>query len=466
MSAQPRQEFKQNQGLFMSARMRQSIQILQLSNAELHEFLDAEVEKNPLLERDPTTSAPLAERPGLAAPPPMMRAPGATGDAGRWTSDSGLDDDGTGRLAESAPALRDVMFEQLVLSGCTTTEREIGAHLIAALDPAGRLAGGATDDIAATLQVTLRDVEAIRQRMMRFDPPGLFATSLRECLAAQLQERNRFDPAMARLLDNLDLLARHDLKRLRQACDVSATDLEDMIAELRTLDPKPGAEHGSTLTVIVPDILMEQTAEGGWTLELNPESTPRVVLNSALSTRMSLRAHGAERTYLNDTLTSANWLIRALQQRSMTILRVSTEILRRQEDFLQHGPQALQPLNLRTVAEALNIHESTVSRVTANKYVATPRGVLPLKFFFVAAMTGNDGEIRSNVAIQSVIRRMIQGERPDAVLSDEAISLTLRRQGIDIARRTVAKYREAMGFPNSLQRLQRAAETASPPNRR
>jgi RNA polymerase sigma-54 factor len=453
MSAQPRQELRQNQGLFMSARMRQSIQILQLSNAELHEFLDAEIEKNPLLEHG-------SREPGPAAPQSSLpREAGPAGDVGRWTSAGDLDDDGTGRLAEAGPALRDAMFEQLVLSGCTTAEREIGAHLIAALDPAGRL-GGSIGDIAALVRATPQAVEAVRQRMMRFDPPGLFATSLQECLTAQLQERDRFDPAMARLLDNLDLLARHDLKRLRQACDVSAEDLEDMIAELRGLDPKPGADPDrGALTVIVPDILMEQTAEGGWTLELNPDSTPRVVLNSALNTRMSLRAHGAERTYLNDSVTSANWLIRAVQQRSMTILRVSTEILRRQEDFLHHGPLALQPLTLRTIAEALDIHESTVSRVTANKYIATPRGVLPLKFFFVAAMTGNDGEVRSNVAIQSVIRTMIQNEHADAILSDDAISLALRRQGVAVARRTVAKYREAMGFPNSIQRQQRARQT-------
>ncbi|MCE2575206.1 RNA polymerase factor sigma-54 [Komagataeibacter sp. FNDCR2] len=460
MATGHRQELGQHQGLFISVRMRQSLQILQFSNAELQEFLTSEIEKNPILEQPHETED--------AAPPPgrketvsysSIREPGAT--AQRWTPDSGLDDDGMARIADNAPPLRERIFEQLVLSGCTLAEREIGAHLISGLDAVGRLSMP-PEEIATMLGIPVAQVEAVRQRMMRLDPPGLFAQSLQECLMVQLEERNRMDPAMAKLLENLDLLGRHDLKRLCQVCNVDLEDMQDMVADLRALNPKPGAEALSgNPGIAIPDILMEHTPESGWILELNPDTTPRVVINSALSTRISLRAHTTERAFLAEHLTSANWLIRSLQQRSITILRVATEIMRRQENFLTQGPAGLVPLTLRMVAESLDMHESTVSRVTANKYISTIRGILPLKFFFVAALSGQNGEMHSSIAIQNQIRQMIQGEQPTAPLSDDAIAAQLRAKGIEVARRTVAKYREGMGFPNSVQRRQRASSSIS-----
>lgn len=461
MATGHRQELGQHQGLFISVRMRQSLQILQFSNAELQEFLASEVEKNPILEQPhETEEAPVPPRVKDTVSYSSIRDSGAT--TQRWMHDGGLDDDGMARIADSAPPLRERIFEQFVLSGCTLAEREIGAHLISGLDAVGRLSLP-PGEIAGMLGVPTSQVEAVRQRMMRLDPPGLFAQSLHECLRVQLEERNRMDPAMEKLLDNLDLLARHDLKRLCQLCNVDLEDMHDMVSDLRALNPKPGAEALSgNPGLAVPDILMEHTPESGWILELNPDTTPRVVINSALSTRISLRAHATERAFLAEHLTSANWLIRSLQQRSITILRVATEIMRRQEKFLTQGPAGLAPLTLRMVAESLDMHESTVSRVTANKYIATVRGILPLKFFFVAALPGQNGEMHSSLAIQNQIRQMIQGEQPTAPLSDDAIAAQLRGKGIEVARRTVAKYREGMGFPNSVQRRQRANSSIAP----
>ncbi|GBQ63702.1 RNA polymerase factor sigma-54 [Komagataeibacter swingsii] len=451
-----RQEIGQKQGLFINARMRQSLQILQFSNTELQEFLANEVEKNPVLEPMDDSDAGI--------PPPQSKTddripslphsnigPGSQ----NWTSDSGLDD-GVSRIAGTVPPLRERLFEQLILSGCSLEEREIGAHLISGLDGAGRLSI-LPEKIAAWLHVPVGHVDTVRQRMMRFEPAGLFALSLQECLRVQLEERNRMDPAMAKLLDHLDMLARYDLKGLCQLCEVDLEDMHGMISDLRSLNPKPGMETtDECLTAVIPDILLEQSPASEWILELNPVTTPNVVLNSALITRLSLRAQPKEHAFLSEHLTNANWLIRSLQQRSITILRVATEIIRRQEKFLTQGPSGLVPLTLRMVAESLGVHESTVSRVSANKYIATTRGTLPLKFFFVAALSGENGEMHSNAAIQVKIRQMITNENPASPLSDDIITTRLRKDGIDIARRTVAKYRESIGFPNSVQRRQRA----------
>jgi RNA polymerase sigma-54 factor len=337
----------------------------------------------------------------------------------------------------------------------------IGAHLIALLCPAGRLTAEPAA-IADAMAIPLERVESVRARMMRFDPVGLFARELKECLAAQLAERNRLDPAMVALLDNLELLARREMRRLAAICGVDADDLAEMIAEIRALDPKPAASYEAVPThVVVPDILMRAIPGENWVIELNPDTMPRLLVNERFYARVAPRARKEDRLFLAEHLASANWLVRSLQQRAQTILKVSAEIIRQQDGFMRHGVAHLRPLILRDIAEAVEMHESTVSRVTANKYIATPRGTFELKYFFTTSIPGTDGnDSHSAEAVRYRIRSLIDAEADGDVLSDDAIVAALRDEGVDIARRTVAKYREALRIPNSVQRRREKAVPA------
>jgi RNA polymerase sigma-54 factor len=287
------------------------------------------------------------------------------------------------------------------------------------------------------------------------DPAGVCARNLTECLAIQLRDRNRYDPAMAALVSHLDLLAKRDFAGLRKLCGVNEEDLADMIAEIKRLNPKPGLAFGSaTVQPIVPDVFVKQTPDGAFAVELNSDTLPKFLLNQSYHARVSKNAaNPTEKSYLAEQLQSATWLIRALDQRARTILKVATEIVKQQDGFFMHGVQHLRPLNLKTVADAISMHESTVSRVTANKYMATSRGIFELKYFFTSSIASSDGgEAHSAEAVRHRIKLMIDAEAPDAVLSDDTIVEKLRESGIDIARRTVAKYREAMRIASSVQR--------------
>lgn len=445
MAIGPRLELRQGQTLVMTPQLRQAIQLLQYSNQELATFVDQELERNPFLERDetPVPADPEAEpsNAGLA----FFRGRG--GSHGFADDARGADD-----LAADPRSLREHLAEQLRLGFADPADRLIGAHLIALLDPAGRLTAEPAA-LAAALGAELARVEAVRATMQRFDPVGLFCRDLPECLAVQLAERNRLDPAMQALLQNLDLLARRDLRRLMRLCGVDAADLNDMIAEIRALDPKPGSRFDPvTAQPLVPDVLMRRAPDGGWVLELNPDTMPRVLVNRAFHPRVALRGRGEERSFLSERLQSANWLVKSLQQRAETILKVAAEIVAQQDGFFRHGVGHLRPLTLRDVAEAVSLHESTISRVTANKSIATPRGVFELKYFFTAALSGTSGESHSAEAVRHRIRALVHAEPTAAVLSDEAIAAALRTEGIAISRRTVAKYREALRIPGSAQR--------------
>jgi RNA polymerase sigma-54 factor len=491
MAIAPRLDLRQSQTLVMTPQLRQAIKLLQFSNIEVNAFVEEELERNPLLERDDTTDAPIGERaaPDQIAPAASVAVDSAVAvEAGTLPSEtaSPLDIDTSnsydpGGISDGAPlggridgsggsrsfdvddrtiedfagderCLRDHLGEQLRLNIGDPVDRMIGAHLIALLCPAGRLTAEPAA-IAKAMGLPLERVEAVRARMMRFDPVGLFARDLKECLAAQLAERNRLDPAMQALLDNLDLLARRDNRRLMAVCEVDAEDLADMIAEIRALDPKPGASFDTTPPqLVVPDLLMRQAPDGGWIIELNPETMPRVLVNERFYAKVAPHARKDEKVFLTERLANANWLVRSLQQRAQTILKVASEIIRQQEAFLRLGVAHLRPLILRDIAEAVELHESTVSRVTANKYIATPRGTFELKYFFTTAIQGTNGDAHSAEAVRHRIRTLIDREPPSEILSDDALVIVLRREGIDIARRTVAKYREALHIPNSVQR--------------
>jgi RNA polymerase sigma-54 factor len=486
----------------MTPQLRQAIKLLQFTNLEVAAFIEEELERNPLLERDerPESSPeqpaidqrPVAENgheplgtdvlvassilAGEAAGPldtdyaEQFDSPGYEGssrDGPTYDGSAASRQSSTGGSGESGPfienfagnprSLRDHLGEQLRLSFTDHADRVIGAHLIALLDPAGRVA---TEDavLAAALGTSPERVAAVRARMTKFDPVGLFSLDLRGCLAAQLAERDRLDPAMQTLLDHLELLARREHKRLQSICGVDAEDLTEMIAEIRALDPKPGAGYDiAQAPPILPDVLMRPGLDGDWILELNPDTLPRLLVSEAFHARVSLRAGREERLFLAEKLASANWLLKSLQQRAQTILKVAGEVMRRQEGFLARGVGHLRPLILRDIAEAVEMHESTVSRVTANKYISTPRGLFEMKYFFTTAIAGVTGESHSAEAVRYRIRGMIASEDAVATLSDDAIVAALRREGIDIARRTVAKYREALRIPSSVQRKREKA---------
>jgi RNA polymerase sigma-54 factor len=496
MALGPRLEFRQSQSLVMTPQLRQAIKLLQFSNMEVAAFVDEEIERNPLLDHDERSEVigerpaqDMAERPTLSADsadlvaastmPDSADAPldhefdgyEAAGAADGITMPSALsgsggaqnfesDDRGLEDILETKASLREYLSEQLRLTFSGRAERLIGAHLIALLEPSGRLSADPLE-IAHALGTGVEQIEAVRARMMAFDPVGMFARSLVECLAAQLRERNRLDPCMVALLENLDHLARRDFKRLMALCAVDAEDLNEMIAEIRALDPKPGANWDtSQLQPVIPDVLMRAAPGGDWILELNPDTMPRVLINEAFYARVSKHAERETKTFLAERLATANWLVKSLHQRATTILKVASEIVRRQDGFFRHGVSHLRPLILRDIADEVQLHESTVSRVTANKYIATPRGIFELKYFFTTAIAGSGGESHSAEAVRHRIRAMVGAETADEILSDDAIVATLRKEGVDIARRTVAKYREALRIPSSVQRKREKAAMA------
>ena len=511
MAITTRLDLRQAQTLVMTPQLQQAIKLLQMSNLELAAFVEGEVERNPLLEQDEEPEAdasgaaasangapdgeagdapsPDAEEPVDPAqrevveltdeesPRAAVEAPldtdyenlwsgaGASDAAGplldssaRWGSGRGGSfDDPDYSLEQTIPhatSLRDHLAAQLGMDIADPVDRMIGAHLIDLLDEAGYLLADLAQ-VAQQLGCAPRRVEATLERLQEFDPPGIFARDLRECLALQLRDRGRLDAAMERLLGHLDLVARRETAALCRLCGVSSGTLAAMVAEIRSLDPKPGLAFDHTVAQsITPDAIMRPHPDGGWQIELNNETLPSVLINASYYARISRQVKSkSERTYLSERFQSANWLVKALHQRATTILKVASEIVRQQDAFFSRGVQHLRPLVLRDVAAAIGMHESTVSRVTTNKYMATPRGVFELKYFFTSAIASSaGGESHSAEAVRFRIKALIEREPADGVLSDDRIVEILDKQGIDIARRTVAKYREALRIPSSVQR--------------
>ena len=486
MALSQRLELRTSQSLVMTPQLQQAIKLLQLNNLELSSYIEQELEQNPLLERDerdrPEADAShtesrrgdeddlddrSGERDWDAAPDSFAEDMGtdwAAGPGASSASAAGPDDglSGIDQRAATAVSLRDRLLEQVHLSLNDPTDRAIAEALVDSLDAAGYLAVS-LDELAQLLGVEPARIEAVLVRLHGFDPVGVFARDLAECLAIQLRERDRLDPAMHTLVANLELVGQRDWARLKRLCGVDSEDLNDMLAELRALDPRPAlAFEGTPVQTLVPDILMRPGRAGGWHLELNPQTLPRVLVNQRYAREIGAAAERDKQTrsFLNDRLQSANWLVRALEQRANTILKVAEAIVTHQDAFFQHGVEHLRPLTLREVAETIEMHESTVSRVTANKYIATPRGTYELKYFFTATIQGADGSSHSAESVRQRIKTLIDQETPDAVLSDDRIVAILRSEGVDIARRTVAKYRDALRIPSSTQRRREKAAIA------
>ena len=479
-------ELRQGQSLVMTPQLQQAIKLLQMSSVDLHAYVDAELERNPLLERadDEPDDGDRAEPSDVRAGGDTTPESAAAGVGDPAAGDDGGDDapgrtaqltaqtldpeygwhsvSSGGRMAEgggiealipSETSLADHLHRQLAIASGDPAERIIGSYLIGSLNDAGYLAAS-VESVAEAVGASPEAVARVLGVMQKFDPPGVFARDLRECLAIQLDERNRLDPAMRALLDNLDLVARRDLNALRGVCGVDSDDLKDMLAELRRLSPKPGAAFGETVVQpVIPDVTVRLAPDGAWLVELNADSLPRVLVNSRYYATVSRTARTEnERSFVVSCHASASWLVKSLDQRARTILTVSKEIVRQQDAFLMHGVQHLRPMNLRAVAQAIGMHESTVSRVTSNKHLATPRGIFEMKYFFTTAIAATDSDgVVSAEAVRARIRAMVDAEG-EAALSDDAIVELLRAEGVTIARRTVAKYRESLGILSSVQR--------------
>lgn len=481
-------EMRQGQSLVMTPQLQQAIKLLQLSNIELAAFVEEELERNPLLERDDRDNEPetveLKEdgarkeleldgsshaeaNDAVDADADVLntsdsKADMAGSDAGMSSSWTGVDRGGSfeggdyDAAANSSreKSLSEHLHDQLSIAGAEPVRRMIAAHLIDLADDDGYMRTD-LDEVAERLGVARGEVEAALDIIQGFEPAGIMARDLPECLALQLKDRNRLDPAMAKLLDNLDRLAKHDYPALQSICGVDAEDLDDMIAELRSLTPKPGLAYGADNTrAIEPDVFVRENPDGSWRIELNTDTLPRVLVNQSYAAEINAVARSEEdKTFVTECAQNASWLVKSLDQRARTILKVAAEIVRQQDLFLAKGVAFLRPLNLKTVADAIDMHESTVSRVTSNKYAATPRGLFELKYFFTSAIpSAGGGEAHSAEAVRYRIKTMIDSETLDDVLSDDALVERLRAEGIDIARRTVAKYREAMNIPSSIQR--------------
>lgn len=479
---QQRLDIRQAQSLVMTPQLQQAIKLLQMSALELQDFVHQEIESNPLLERtegdaegnagDTAESAPIAD-------PETLTATSAPPETDPFAKDAPLDTDFDNVWASDQPGNRaannfsadDFAFEQTVPAAVSLRDHLLSQVQCDLLEPAERLVGAALIDmldengwLPAELELVRTQLGAapelfnqVIEKIQQFDPPGIFARNLAECLAVQLRERDRLDPAMACLLQHLDLVASGDRKKLQQLCGVDAEDMADMLAELRRLNPRPARAFTVDITQpLIPDVLLRPLAGGGWQVELNPESLPRVLANASYYTQVSgATKNKSDKDYIQERWQQANWLVKALHQRATTILKVATEIVRQQDKFFVYGVSQLRPLTLKQVAEAeaVAMHESTVSRVTTSKYIATPRGIFELKYFFTNALGNSDGgEAFAATAVRHRIKTLIEHEAPNAILADDQIAALLQKEGIAIARRTVAKYREALQIPSSAAR--------------
>ena len=488
MALGPRLDLRQSQSLVMTPQLQQAIKLLALSNLELETYIADEIEKNPLLETGDLSAENNSDEGGENGtdPSPEAGSQGSdeilssgpaeaestldmAGDADQFSNNSISDSDGaldgglglngtsssgSGATGGEAPdfenmlvaetTLAEYLMEQAgaILSG---SDLFIAQHLIDQIDECGYLQADLLE-FAHRLGVQLDDVKRILIEVQSLEPVGVGARNLAECLALQAKEADRYDPAMERLIENLDLLAKGALPQLKRICGVA-------------YDPKPGCKIGSgDVQVVVPDIFIVERG-GKWLIEINSATLPKVLVNRTYFTELKDGAQDkASKEWLNDCLADASWLVKALDQRQRTIIKVATEIVKQQENFFREGVAHLRPLTLKNVAEKIEMHESTVSRVTSNKYLSCSRGTFELKYFFTSGIqSSTGGEAASAEAVKSHIKALIDNEDPKKILSDDKLVALLKDKGFDIARRTVAKYREALGLGSSVQRRRQKA---------
>ena len=490
MALGPRLDLRQSQSLVMTPQLQQAIKLLALSNLEIEAFIGEALEANPLLDvgegalvpTEVVPEDPDARRTTLeGSPVDQLISEGraeddrpldidvATLDRDRDTGDGdwggefrvtvGEDGPGIDEQGEGAPSLAEHLHTQIGQVSRDPRLAAIARYIADQLDEAGYLPATIAD-LARELGADEDEVDAALTLVQSLDPTGVGARSLSECIALQAREADRYDPAMARLIENLDLLGRGEIPRLKRMCGVDEEDFADMLAELRGYNPKPGLRFGSGGgEPVTPDVLVSARTDGGWDIALNQATLPRLVVNRSYYVEMRGACDDkAARGWLSDKLADANWLVKALDQRQKTILKVASELVRQQDGFFRHGVSHLKPLTLRAVAETISMHESTVSRVTSNKYLSCERGTFELKYFFTSGVGSSDGEGGASAeAVKAAIKALIDAEDPKAILSDDTLVDLLKDKGFELARRTVAKYREAIGLGSSVQRRRQKA---------
>jgi len=475
MGLGPSLSIRQSQQLVLTPQLTQAIKLLQLSNLELEAFIAEEIAKNPLLEErsDEPGEQPAAQIDAEESSDEAPDDPGADDlIQGAAEDDRPLDVDWTAEALETdsfndvvtssgsdeafdfdrvqyaAASLSQHLLDQL--HGYSGREGDLARMIAEMLDETGYLTVP-LDEIARMAGEALPAVEAALVIIQSLDPAGVGARSLSECLALQAKAADRHDPAMARLIDNLDLLSKGRTADLKRICGVDDEDLADMIRELRAYDPKPGCRFSAVPAEdVTPDVFVRKL-RAGYAVELNQATLPRLLVNRRYYQELKTGPQDkASRAWLSECLASANWLTKALDQRARTIVKVVSEIVKRQHGFFERGVSAMKPMTLREVAEAIEMHESTVSRVTSNKYLLCDRGLYELKYFFGSGVASAEGDGAAAEAVKAGIREVIEAETE--ILSDDAIAGLLKQRGFDVARRTVVKYREAMGIGSSIQR--------------
>jgi RNA polymerase sigma-54 factor len=491
MALSQRLVMKQGQSLVMTPQLQQAIKLLQMSSIELQAFVEAEIERNPLLDHGDGGSEKVAVTATDTLPDSLEQSfatpgSGGPGEVEAQSSAPASSSDGQAMMATDAgwsnlrssghlsldgdesdyasslsqeESLSEYLTNQLNLNFSNQTDLLIGQNIIGMVNEIGYVTGDPLA-LAESLGAPQERVQAVFDVMRTFDPAGVFALDLADCLRMQLKERNRLDPAMAALLDHLPMVAKRDFVALRNVCQVSQEDLQDMLVELRALNPKPGHAFGSEpVSPVVPDVFVRAAPDGTWMVELNSETLPRVLVNNQYMAKVASNTSREEdKMFLAGCHAQAAWLVKSLDQRAKTVLKVAREIVSQQDAFLVHGIAQLKPITLKTVADAISMHESTVSRVTSNKYMATPRGTFELKYFFTNAIatTNGLGDAHSAESVRYRIKDLIAAETADHIFSDDEIVATLKQEGVDIARRTVAKYRESLNILSSVQRRREA----------
>ena len=479
-------KLKQKQSLVMTPQLQQAIKLLQLSNLELSQHLQEQVDENPFLELgetedsgQPTAADSSSDTAASADVPDFTDLKESAALADEPTEHSDFENsfdqsivDAPRNSTANAPfegyydAISNVsskegfypgLFRQLNLAMDDPKKRLIAGHFVNALEPSGWI-GMPVQDVADASGCSLDEAEDVLAVLQTFEPTGLFARNLEDCLRLQLIELGAMTESFSILLENLDLLGRGEVKRLARLIKGTTDDVMEMLAIIRTLNPKPGEFLGiDHLEMPSPDVIVKRRSDG-WAVELNRSTLPAIVINEDYAVMVTTKKMDDEaQNYSANALNNARWLKRAVEQRNSTTLKISTEIIRQQTDFLEKGLDYLKPLSLRDVAQAVGMHESTVSRVTTVLLISTPRGGMPLKSFFSVniasrAPTGD----ASAAAVRNMVKRLIGQEPPGKPLSDEAICKMIADEGIDLARRTVAKYREMMNIPSSSQRRMQA----------
>lgn len=499
MALSARLQQKQSQSLVMTPQLAQSIKLLQYSHLELAEFVQDEIEKNPLLEMGNENSIAETDSSSEKVKKDDVISNEMKLDAGESANDldasfenvydEGIagaekpDRENTQSLSNSASSssssnntdntdflasigatvsLAQHLSEQVSLNFNDAKNREIASYIAHGLTEDGYFQED-LHDIALLNGVSVSHVEKVLAKFQTFDPSGIGARNLRECLEIQLREKDRFDPAMQKLLENLPLLAKREFEKLMRLCEVSREDFNDMIREIKELDPRPAARYEPILSQnVVPDVLIRQKTDGSWAIDLNPETLPKVLVNHTYHAELTSAVKTPEgKEFIAECMGNASWLTKSLDQRAQTILKVATEIVKQQDMFFAEGVEHLRPLNLKTVADAIKMHESTISRVTSNKFLMCDRGIFELKYFFSSSITSSDGdEGHASQSVKHKIKQLVDLESSKKVLSDDQIVLKLQETGIEIARRTVAKYREALRIPSSVQRRREKKQQA------